>query len=115
MSPLYCFTAEEMARLRTGTFGFDIPALEKACPDELERYSCGRDNPGCMKHTPLHSCFRRAASGYDTSGYPALYSLTQDTAPSERCAGFLSDLDGFRYTAAASSPQELLRIVIDTI
>ena len=24
MSPLYCFTADDMARLRTGTFGFDI-------------------------------------------------------------------------------------------
>lgn len=35
MSPLYCFTAEEMARLRTGTFGFDIPALEKPAPMSL--------------------------------------------------------------------------------
>lgn len=115
MSPLYCFTAEEMARLRTGTFGFDIPALEKACPDELERYSCGRDNPGCMKKKPLYSCLRLAAYGYDTSGYSALYYLTKDTAPSERCAGFLSDLDGFRDTAAASSPHELIRIIYDTI
>lgn len=115
MSPLYCFTAEEMARLRTGTFGFDIPALEKACPDELERYSCSRDNPGCMKRKPLYSCLRLAVYGYDTSEYPVLHSLTKDIAPSEKCAEFLSDLDGFRDTAAASSPPELIRIIYDTI
>lgn len=115
MSPLYCFTAEEMARLRTGTFGFDIPALEKACPNELERYSCGRDNPGCMKRKPLYSCLRLAAYGYDTSAYPVLASLTENIAPSAKCIGFLSDLDGFRDIAAASSPHELIRIIYDTI
>lgn len=115
MSPLYCFTAEEMARLRTGTFGFDIPALEKACPEELERYSCDRDNPGCMKKKPLYSCLRLAAYGYDTSAYPVLASLTENIAPSAKCIGFLSDLDGFRDIAAASSPHELIRIIYDTI
>ncbi len=115
MSPLYCFTAEEMARLRIGTFGFDIPALEKACPDELERYSCGRDNPGCMKRKPLYSCLRLAAYGYDTSEYPVLASLTKDIAPSAKCAEFLSDLDDFRDIAAASSPHELIRSIYDTI
>lgn len=36
MSPLYCFTADDMARLRTGTFGFDISKIRAECADELE-------------------------------------------------------------------------------
>ena len=44
-----------------------------------------------------------------------LASLTGNIAPSAKCIGFLSDLDGFRDIAAASSPHELIRIIYDTI
>lgn len=115
MSSLYCFTADDMARLRTGTFGFDIAAINKICPDELEHYSVGTKERIGMRKKSLYSCLMQAADGYDTSDYPKLHSLTLDVKPDEKCREFADDLDRFRNAAASSSPQELIRSIYDSI
>ena len=69
MSPLYCFTADDMARLRTGTFGFDISKIRAECADELEKYCLGTKEIVGMKRKPLYSCVMQAVRGYDTSEY----------------------------------------------
>lgn len=115
MSPLYCFTADEMARLRTGTFGFDIEKIKSACPDELEQYCLGSADSTGMKKKPLYSCLMQAVRGYDTSEYKKLSDLTKDIKPDKKCTEFVSDLDKFRNTATASSPQELIRSIYDSI
>lgn len=115
MSPLYCFTADDMARLRTGTFGFDISKIKSECPDELEKYCLGTKEIVGMKRKPLYSCVMQAVRGYDTSEHKKLYELTKDIMPDKKCTEFVSDLDSFRNTAAASSPQELIRSIYDRI
>lgn len=115
MSPLYCFTADDMARLRTGTFGFDISRIKAECPDELEQYCLGTKEIVGMKRKPLYSCVMQAVRGYDTSEYKKLHELTKDIKPDAKCAGFVNDLDSFRNAATASSPQELIRSIYDRI
>lgn len=115
MSPLYCFTADDMARLRTGTFGFDISKIRAECPDELEQYCLGTKEIVGMKRKPLYSCVMQAVRGYDTAEYKKLCELTKDIKPDKKCTEFVSDLDSFRNTATASSPQELIRSIYDRI
>lgn len=115
MSPLYCFTADDMARLRTGTFGFDISKIRAECADELEKYCLGTKEIVGMKRKPLYSCVMQAVRGYDTSEYEKLHELTKDIKPDAKCAGFVNDLDSFRNAATASSPQELIRNIYDRI
>ena len=115
MSPLYCFTADDMARLRTGTFGFDISKIRAECADELEKYCLGTKEIVGMKRKPLYSCVMQAVRGYDTSEYEKLHELTKDIKPDAKCAGFVNDLDSFRNAATASSPQELIRSIYDRI
>lgn len=115
MSPLYGFSAEEMARLRTGTFGFDISRIKAECPDELERYCLGSGEAVGMKRKPLFSCLMQAVRGYDTSEYEKLHELTKDVQPDSKCALFINDLDNFRNSATAVSPQELIRSIYDRI
>lgn len=115
MSPLYCFTADDMARLRTGTFGFDISKIKAECADELEKYCLGTKEIVGMKRKPLYSCVMQAVRGYDTSEYEKLHELTKDIKPDAKCAVFVNDLDSFRNAATASSPQELIRNIYDRI
>ena len=115
MSPLYCFTADDMARLRTGTFGFDISKIRAECADELEKYCLGTKEIVGMKRKPLYSCVMQAVRGYDTSEYEKLHELTKDIKPDAKCAVFVNDLDSFRNAATASSPQELIRSIYDRI
>ena len=115
MSPLYCFTADDMARLRTGTFGFDISKIRTECADELEKYCLGTKEIVGMKRKPLYSCVMQAVRGYDTSEYEKLHELTKDIKPDAKCAVFVNDLDSFRNAATASSPQELIRSIYDRI
>ena len=115
MSPLYCFTADDMARLRTGTFGFDISKIRAECADELEKYCLGTKEIVGMKRKPLYSCVMQAVRGYDTSEYEKLHELTKDIKPDAKCAGFVNDLDSFRNSATSSSPQELIRSIYDRI
>lgn len=104
-----------MARLRTGTFGFDISKIRAECADELEKYCLGTKEIVGMKRKPLYSCVMQAVRGYDTSEYEKLHELTKDIKPDAKCAGFVNDLDSFRNAATASSPQELIRNIYDRI
>ncbi len=110
MGGIYCFDAERMSRIRTGTCGFDILKLSKICPDELKDYAAE------MSKKPLFTCLSAAAGGYEVSEekYPQLAKAVGKVLPDAVCAEFTAELEALRAAAAASSPSQLIRALYDT-
>ena len=109
MSVIYGFSADDMARLRTGTFGVDVTKVSDEDMQALRRYV------RLMREKPLYSCILAAADGYcGTVTNDSLKKYFEKVLPEKRCAAFIEQLDMLRTTAASCSVSELIRRIYDT-
>ena len=109
MSVIYCFSADDMARLRTGTFGVDVTKVGEEDMQALNRYVRS------MRGKPLYSCILSAAAGYEGMvADDTLRKYFDGVIPEQRCKAFVEQLDLLRTTAASCSVSELIRNIYDT-
>lgn len=119
MSPLFGFSADDMAAVRTCTAGFDVKGIREyseIADKELKAYA------SASRKKPLYTCLKRAVAGYELSKeqFPALSSLYKErpelfgTMTDRKCSLFEAELDRLRGIMAASSPSELIKCIYDT-
>lgn len=104
MSPIYRFTAEEVAQLRLGTLGIDENALSES---QLRKTA-----KACRSYS-LYNCLRICAKPLELS------ELTEDetgTIPrdiNKKLARFNADLASFRYCMNSNSLDDLIRKIYE--
>ncbi len=104
MSPIYRFTAEEIAQLRLGTLGVDENALMEQQLRKIAK-TC--------KGYSLYNCLRLCAKPLE------LGELTEDEtgsvprAVNKKLARFSGDLASFRYRMSSCSTDDLIRRIYE--
>ncbi len=118
MSPIYRFSAEEIAELKLGSLGF--PA-DKLCDDDL------KDISACTKKYSIYNCLIFCTKSLDEENpfieseavklaNEAEKSLAQrgiTRVVSSKAKTFLQDLEGLRYFMSNNSTENLLKKIYD--
>lgn len=106
MSPIYRFTANEVAELRLGLAGLDESALNNAQKSKLSRQ---------LKKYSLFNCLKLCAQPLNLGDFFDGESTILKRSVSPKLTRFLADLDGFRYYMNSNSLCKLVcKIYEDT-
>ncbi len=116
MSPVFGYSAEKMARLRTGTIGFDLQKISEICPEALKAYS--EHN----RRQPLYACINAAAKGYELSekynkelcGLYNEHPQYFGSMKCRECEEFTDTLYRLRSVMNSSCISKLIRCIYDT-
>lgn len=104
MSPIYRFSAEEIAQLKLGTLGIPEDALtEKQARSVIKK---------CKKYS-LYNCVRVCSQALELGEYDDNENGNVDRAVDPKLKRFNEDLDSFRFCNSSGSLSDLIRKVYE--
>lgn len=104
MSPIYRFTAEEIAQLRLGTLGIDENALSEPQLRKIAK-TC--------KDYSLYNCLRVCAKPLELAELAEDETGSIPRTVSKKLARFNADLASFRYCMSSNSLDDLIRRIYE--
>ncbi len=116
MSPIFGYSAELMAKIRTGTVGFDLEQLNRVCPDAIKEHAA------YYRKKPLYSCLLSAVTGCEINEKynKELYDISKehpeyfDKYEKNICKEFTDTLHRLRNAAGSCPPSRLIQTIYDT-
>jgi len=104
MSPIYRFTAEEVAQLRLGTLGIDENALTETQARKIAK---------ACKDYSLYNCLRICEKPLELGEFAEDEAGTVPREVNKKLARFNADLTAFRYCMNSNSTDDLIRKIYE--